>query len=69
MALSLIFRHILINMHGAHQNVKGGAVFTHFPDHEIKCIFDYFNDIDYLGKVQIRFTGILYESSSGETYN
>ena len=32
---------------GAHQNVKGGAVFTHFPDHEIKCIFDYFNDIDY----------------------
>ena len=32
---------------GAHQNVKGGAVFTHFPDHEIKCIYDYFNDINY----------------------
>ena len=32
---------------GAHQNVKGGEVFTHFPDHEIKCIYDYFNDINY----------------------
>ena len=32
---------------GAHQNVRVGPVFTHYPDHEIKCIYDYFNEMNY----------------------
>ena len=32
---------------GAHQNVIGGSVFMDFPDHDVKCLYDYFNDLKY----------------------
>ena len=32
---------------GAHQNVIGGSVFTNYEDHNVKCLYDYFNELNY----------------------